>query len=125
MIGAGRRRTRLGQLISSASNIAFRDVTFENRAIAWDGSVCSFWDATVFICGSGVTLEDVEIDGLRKGKAAGDSNRLGGISVAGNDVTLRNVEVHRIRDSKGFQGGGDDLLVEDSEFRNGRRADSS
>jgi hypothetical protein len=114
--GAGRDRTRLGQLISSASNLTFQNLTFENRAITWDGATCSFWDSIVFVCGSGVTLENVEVDGLRKGKAAGDSNRLGGIGAAGDKLTLRNVEVHRIRDNKGFQGGGDDLLVEDSDF---------
>lgn len=114
--GTSASAAKFGQLITTASNLTFSKVTFENRAVSWDGSTCPYWDYTLYLCGNGITLTDVVVDGLEKGKPEGDSNRLGGIQVTGNNHTFTRVEVWNIRDNKGFQGGGDNLVVQDSLF---------
>jgi hypothetical protein len=73
-------------------------------------------DYVLYLCGDDITLDNVVIDGLNKGYADGDSNRLGGLQVTGNRFHISKLEIKNIRDNKGYQGGGNDMYVEDSLF---------
>jgi hypothetical protein len=112
--GAGPGRPAFGQFITNATNVTFKHIAVENRAIAWSGNTCAYWDYTLYVCGINQTYDDVIVDGLLKGKAQGDSNRLGGIEADAANFTFKNGEIKRIRDNKGFQGGGDGMLMENN-----------
>jgi hypothetical protein len=107
--GVGPGRPSFGQLITNASNITVRHITIENRD--WPNwSICPYFDATLFVCGSKQTYDDVIVDGMRR--PSPDPHRYIGIALADDagDFTFKNGEIRGVWDSKGFQGGGRNML---------------
>jgi hypothetical protein len=111
---AGPGRPSFGQLISSASNLTVQGILIENRN-AQPTPFCSNWtlDYTLFVCAPNNTYDDVVVDGLHH--PAGDSERRGGIELSGGSgFVFKNGEIRGIWDSKGFQGGADNMLLENN-----------
>jgi chitodextrinase len=112
---AGPGRPSFGQLVSAASNITVRGILVENRS-AQPEPFCSTWvlDYTLFVCAPNNTYDDVIVDGLHHG--SGDSQRRGGIEVMGGATgfVFKNGEIRGVWDSKGFQGGADNMLLENN-----------
>jgi hypothetical protein len=115
--GAGPGRPSFGQIITSAANVAFTHVLVENRDPPAGNTPCSYFDYTLFTCGPGQTYVDVIVDGLSKG--SGNPERRGGLQVDAGSTNLvfRNGEIRGVLDSKGFQGGSDGMLIENTVFR--------
>lgn len=115
--GAGPGRPSFGQIITSAANVAFAHVLVENRDPPAGNTPCSYFDYTLFTCGPGQTYVDVIVDGLAKG--SGNPERRGGLQVDAGSTNLvfRNGEIRGVLDSKGFQGGSDGMLIENTVFR--------
>jgi chitodextrinase len=113
--GAGPGRPSFGQIMSGASNITVRHVLIQNRNYPAQ-TVCSFWDYTLYVCAPNQTYDDVIVDGMDKGKAQGDSSRLGAIEIDSNSTNFvfKNGEIKAIRDNKGIQGGADGMLIENN-----------
>jgi hypothetical protein len=114
--GAGPGRPSFGQLIVAASNLTVARVLVENRD---DQPIpgCGSWvlDYTLFVCAPNVTFDHVIVDGLRH--PSGDSKRKGGIELAsGSGFVFRNGVVRGVWDSKGFQGGADNMVLENNLF---------
>jgi hypothetical protein len=108
-----------GQLIMDWTHVTFRSIKVENRdRPTWDGALCTYWDFTFYLCGTDVTLDNIIIDGLNKGKAQGDDNRLGGLEITdtADRLTFKNSEIKGIRDNQAMKGGADDLLIENNEI---------
>jgi hypothetical protein len=111
--GAGPGRPSFGQVITSASNVTLKHLLIENRNPP-SQTVCSYFDYTLFTCGANQTYDDVIVDGLNKG--SGDANRRGGLQVESESTKLvfKNGEIRGIHDTKGFQGGADGMLIENT-----------
>ena len=116
--GAGPGRPSLGQVVVSASNQTLRHLLVENRDNQ-PPTECNFalLDFTLFVCGPSNTFDDVIVDALRHG--FGDLALKGGLQVTDTAVRLvfANGEIRGVWDSKGFQGGADDMLIENTTFR--------
>ncbi|MEJ0073150.1 MAG: hypothetical protein WDN27_03685 [Candidatus Saccharibacteria bacterium] len=116
--GIGPGRPSFGQLFLAFPGATFKHVAVENRNYpGWDGVTCTYWDFTLRVCAPNQHLDDVIINGLRKG-APVDSLPKGGLQIDGGSTnfSMKHSEITGIRDNKGFQGGADNLLVEDSLF---------
>jgi chitodextrinase len=113
--GAGPGRPSFGQILTSASNITVRHLLVQNRSYPTQ-TVCSYWDYTLYVCGANETFDDVIVDGMDKGKAQGDSSRLGAIQIdsSATNFVFKNGEIKAIRDNKGIQGGADGMLIENN-----------
>jgi hypothetical protein len=116
--GAGPGRPSLGQVVVSADHQTFRHLLVQNRDDQ-PRRECGFGllDFTVFVCGPDNTFDDVVIDGLRHG--IGDPARKGGLQVTDTATRLvfANGEIRDVWDSKGFQGGADDMRIINTTFR--------
>ena len=110
---AGPGRPSFGQFVTSASNVTIAGVLIENRS-PQPTPFCSSWvlDYTLFVCGPNSVFENVIVDGLRHG--SGDPERRGGIELSSSATSFvfRDGEIRSVRDSKGFQGGADNMLLE-------------
>src|SRR3954451_21640597 len=121
--GDARSRPSFGQVMTNVPNTTFRNLRFENRdkpafCFGCGTDACSASDFVLMICAAHVTVEDSEVDSLRKGKAEGDASRLGGIAIAENadGFVLRSSEVHNQRDNQSIKGGADDILIEGNDI---------
>ncbi len=116
--GTGPGRPSFGQLVVSGSNLTLRHLLVENRddQPARDCNF-AFLDFTLFVCGQDNRFDDVIVDGLRH--PAGDPALKGGLHVVDTAVgtVFRNGEIRGVWDSKGFQGGADNMLIENTTFR--------
>ena len=115
--GAGPARPSLGQVVVSAANQTLRHLLVENRDNQ-PPTECNFalLDYTLFVCGPENTFDDVIVDALRHG--TGDPAMKGGLQVTDTATKLvfRNGEIRGVWDTKGFQGGADDMLIENTTF---------
>ena len=116
--GAGPGRPSFGQVVVSGSNQTLRHLLIENRDDQ-PARECNFafLDFTLFVCGPDNTFDDVIVDALRH--AVGDPAMKGGLQVVdtATKTVFRNGEIRGVWDSKGFQGGADDMLIENTTFR--------
>ena len=116
--GAGPGRPSFGQVVVSGSNQTLRHLLIENRDDQ-PARECNFafLDFTLFVCGPENTFDDVIVDGLRH--PIGDAALKGGLHVidTATRTVFRNGEIRGVWDSKGFQGGADDMLIENTTFR--------
>jgi chitodextrinase len=107
---AGPGRPSFGMIVSAASNITVRGIQIENRNDL--NGPCSDPDnAVLYPCGNNQTFDNVIVDGLNK-------NDKHGIRGVGDSFKLRNSEVRNIVDGKGFEGGSDDMLIENTYWHN-------
>jgi chitodextrinase len=106
---AGPGRPRFGKLISAAANITVSGIQIENRA-DFDGPCPDPDNAVLYPCGSNQTFDNVVIDGLN---AAGNDHGVRGV---GNGFVLKNSEIRNLVNSKGFEGGSDDMVIENNYF---------
>ena len=105
---AGPGRPRFGQVVSAASNVTFEGLQIEDRGD--QSGPCSTAPFGVLVpCGTNETFDNVIIDGLNKGDKHG-------IESPGNKFTFMNGEVRNIVDQKGFEGGSDDMLIQNNYF---------
>jgi hypothetical protein len=110
---AGPGRPSFGQLVTSAANVSVRGLLIENRSPP-PIPFCDSWvlDYTLYVCGPNSVFSDVVVDGLHHG--SGDPERRGGIELdsGATGFVFRDGEIRGVRDSKGFQGGADNMLIE-------------
>jgi chitodextrinase len=111
---AGPGRPSFGQLVSAASNLTVEGILIQNRS-PQPTPFCSTYvlDYTLFVCAANNTYDNVIVDGLHHG--SGDPDRRGGIELAdGSGFVFRNGEIRGVSDSKGFQGGADNMVLENN-----------
>jgi hypothetical protein len=65
-------------------------------------------------CGANLVFDDVIVDGMRQGSPSSD--RRGGIGLIGNPsgFVFKNGEIRGVWDSKGFQGGAHNMVLENN-----------
>ena len=117
-IGDSTTRPIIGTTIISASNVSFKHVEFYN-GISDDPSetLCGNYNAMVLkSCGNGNTFDDVIVDGGMVAYDASERVRKIGLEITGTDTTFKNGIVRRVNNSKGFQGGGDNMHIENTDF---------
>ena len=122
---AGPGRPSFGQIISAAANVTVRGILIENRN-AQPIPYCNSWilDYTLFVCAPNQTYDDVIVDGKRH--PSPDPERRGGINLSGNSTgfTFKNGEIRGVWDSKGFQGGADNMVLENNLWQDIRITDA-
>jgi hypothetical protein len=109
-VGESGSRPAFGETSSAASNLTFRNLAFEDRGDA-AGSCTAYQFYVLAACGDSQTYDNVIIDGLNTGNSHG-------FGQVGNHFTLKNSEIRNIKDQKGFEGGGDDMLIENNYWHN-------
>jgi chitodextrinase len=107
---AGPGRPNFGQIINAGSNNTIKGIQIENRN-DFNGPCTDPENGVLFPCGTNETYDDVVIDGLNK-----SGNH--GIAGVGDRFTLKNSEIRNIVDAKGFEGGADDMLIENNYWHN-------
>jgi chitodextrinase len=112
---AGPGRPSFGQFVSAASNLTVRGVLVQNRD-EQPTPFCSTWilDYTLFVCAPNNTYDNVIVDGMRH--PSPDPDRRGGIQLtgSGSGFVFKNGEIRGVWDSKGFQGGADNMVFENN-----------
>jgi hypothetical protein len=113
--GAGPGRPSFGMLLTSAANVSFKHLLVENRD-EQPTPFCNSWNFTftLTVCAPNVSFDDVIVDGLRH--PSGDPQRRGGLGLDGDSTALvfKNGEIRGVHDAKGFQGGADNMVIENN-----------
>jgi chitodextrinase len=104
---AGPGRPNFGQIVSAASNVTVSGIQIENRA-GFNGPCSDPDNAVLYPCGDNQTFDNVVIDGRNV------ANGMHGIRGIGNRFTLKNSEIRNIVNAKGFEGGSDDMVIENN-----------
>jgi hypothetical protein len=115
--GSGPGRPSFGQIIQAASHQKLQHLLVENRDDQPVPGCGQFvLDYTLFVCGADDTFDDVVVDALHH--TAGDPARKGGLEVTdgATGLVFRNGEIRGVTDSKGFQGGAAEMLIENTVF---------
>ena len=107
---AGPGRPRFGHFVSAATNITVRGILIEDRS-EQNGACNTAPYGVLTPCGRSQTYDNVIVDGLN----SGDKH---GIETPGDGFTLKNGEIRNIRDRKGFEGGADNMLIENNYWHN-------
>ena len=114
---AGPGRPSFGQLISSASNLTVIGSGTENRSNQ-PLPFCSSWilDYTLFVCAPNNTYDNVIVDGMHHPSPDPSASGAVGSNLSGNATgfAFKNGEIRGVWDSKGFQGGADNMLIENN-----------
>jgi chitodextrinase len=103
---AGPGRPSFGHFVSAAANITVRGILIQDRSER-TGACSNAPYGVLTVCGQHQTYDNVIVDGLNTGDRHG-------IESPGRGFTLKNSEIRNIRDQKGFEGGADDMLIENN-----------
>jgi hypothetical protein len=107
---AGPGRPSFGHFVSAAQNITVRGILIEDRGEIVGTCNNAQW-GVLAPCGVNQTFDDVVVDGLN----TGDKH---GIETPRDRFVFKNGVVRNIVDMKGFEGGSDDMLIENNYWHN-------
>jgi hypothetical protein len=107
---AGPGRPSFGHFVSAASNIVVSGIQIEDRSDR-TGTCGNASYGVLAPCGANQTFDNVIVDGLN----TGDKH---GIESPGNGLVFKNSEVRNIVNQKGFEGGADDMVIENNYWHN-------
>jgi hypothetical protein len=115
---AGPGRPKFGQLASAATNLTFRGLQFEDRNELSSTPCPNSHYGILVACGASQTFDNVVVDGLNAGSKHG-------IETPAKNFVFKNGEVRNILNMKGFEGGSDNMVIENTYFHDIRVTNDS
>ncbi|HEY1367419.1 MAG TPA: choice-of-anchor Q domain-containing protein [Gaiellaceae bacterium] len=106
---AGPGRPRFGQLVSAAQNLTFRGLQFDDQPTPLSGPCPTAPFGVLVACGANQTFDNVVVDGMNTGLRHG-------IETPGPKFVFENGEVRNVVNQKGFEGGSDDMVIQNNLF---------